>query len=712
MKPTRPAQRALKLSLVMLVMALLVSACGTQPTPAPLPTPTQPANDDLARVRAAGVLKVGTSGDYAPFASYNQSFQLDGMDIALMRELGRRLGVRVDFQDFAFDGVLDAMRLGQVDAVAAALTVTDQRLQVADFTNYYYVGADGVIARSDSNVTPVRTAQDLIGRKVGVQRGSVYETWIRQTLIDTNQLPAANLFSYTNSDDAVRDLRDRRIDVVVLDLIPAQRYTAPGSQFRLVGQQLNTQRLAVAVRKGSTLRSALDEALLAAQNDGTVNRLLQQYLGVSGGVTPPILPTATPGIFPIITPNPPTTCVDGMSFIADLNYDDQNMTNPPLLNPGQPFVKGWRVRNSGTCAWTTAYRFDYAGGNSSASLMNGQPQALGRVVNPGEVVDFQVSLVAPLAAGTYQGFWQMRNGASRNFGTRVWVGIRVPGFSPPTPAPGSNIFFTADRTQISPGQPVVFNWQVRNAQSVVFYAEGDFNAQRNNVQFNGSTTVYPQVSTTYSLRVVQLNGTTEIRQIAIIVSQAPNAPTINRFDVVPNQINLGQCVTISWQTSGQVNRVRILRNNAPLWDGAPITGSTQDCPQVSGQNTYTLEAYGPSASTRAQRNLFVNQGGGGGGNPNIESFFVSPDQIQAGGCVQITWDTSNAIQVRVTRNGNIRLDSGQLDGSAVDCLQQPGFYGYRLEVYSASGGSAVRERAVTVYRGDQSSSSRGPTPMP
>ena len=337
----KPTQNIIVVSL-MLVVAIALSACGllTTPTPTPQPTATpSPANDDLARIRAAGKMTVGTSGDYAPFAFYTPQFQLDGLDVALMRELGRRIGVQVEFQDFAFDGVLDALRLSQVDAVAAALTVTDARQQIADFTNYYYIGADGIIARTDVAVPQIRTAQDLVGRKIGVQRGSVYETWLRDTLIKTNLLPASNLFTYGNVDDAVRDLRDRRIDVVVLDLVPAQRLTVPGSDLRLVGQQLNTQRMAIAVRKNSTLRAALDQALAAAQSDGTVNRLITQYLNVSGSVAPPALPTSTPGTAIVATPPPPSACIDGMAFIADLSYDDQNMANPPLVNAGQPFVK-------------------------------------------------------------------------------------------------------------------------------------------------------------------------------------------------------------------------------------------------------------------------------------------------------------------------------------------------------------------------------------
>jgi hypothetical protein len=45
-----------------------------------------------------------------------------------------------------------------------------------------------------------------------------------------------------------------------------------------------------------------------------------------------------------------------MTYVADLTFDDENMTNPPVLRPGQGFVKAWRVRNSGTCTWNSAYR--------------------------------------------------------------------------------------------------------------------------------------------------------------------------------------------------------------------------------------------------------------------------------------------------------------------------------------------------------------------
>ena len=93
--------------------------------------------------------------------------------------------------------------------------------------------------------------------------------------------------------------------------------------------------------------------------------------------------------------------------MSDLTFDDLNMTAPPELAPGQPFVKSWRVRNSGTCPWDGSYALVYETGNVPAARMGGEAAAVSRLVQPGEEYDFRVNLVAPLVPGIYQAFWTM-----------------------------------------------------------------------------------------------------------------------------------------------------------------------------------------------------------------------------------------------------------------------------------------------------------------
>lgn len=130
----------------LLLLALVAAACGgaQQPTALPEPTPTAApeAADVWQTVQQRGKIVVGTSADYPPFAFYNEKFQIDGFDVALMQAIGERLGVEVEFNDFAFDGLGHALVLGQIDVAIAAISVTPERQELVDFSDIYYVGAE------------------------------------------------------------------------------------------------------------------------------------------------------------------------------------------------------------------------------------------------------------------------------------------------------------------------------------------------------------------------------------------------------------------------------------------------------------------------------------------------------------------------------------------------------------------------------------------
>ena len=278
------------LCLALVVLAVLaLAACAAPATLAPTPTRTgkpvaivtQPpvTEDDWSRVQAAGVIQVASPLDNAPFNMYNANFKPDGFDVALMDELARRLGLRVKYVDVPFEGLLGALQLGQADAAIAAMAVTRDRLANADFTQTYYVGEDGVLAAPNSDISTVQTKADMADRRVGVVRGTVYESWLRQNLIETGEMPAANLQVYTRPDEAVRDLKEGYVDLVVLDREPALTYAAQGLA-KLVGQSQYSQNFAIPVRKESTLLPHLNQALAAALADGTVAGLIEQYLNI------------------------------------------------------------------------------------------------------------------------------------------------------------------------------------------------------------------------------------------------------------------------------------------------------------------------------------------------------------------------------------------------------------------------------------------------
>jgi len=118
------------------------------------------------------------------------------------------------------------------------------------------------------------------------------------------------------------------------------------------------------------------------------------------------------------------------AFVTDVTVPDDT-----IFLPGTAFTKTWRLRNAGTCAWTTAYSLVFDHGDS----LGGPPSVpLAGNVPPGATVDLPVNLVAPAAPGTFTGYWKLRSDSGVLFGVGArgdatfFVRIIVQGTSTPT----------------------------------------------------------------------------------------------------------------------------------------------------------------------------------------------------------------------------------------------------------------------------------------
>jgi hypothetical protein len=147
-----------------------------------------------------------------------------------------------------------------------------------------------------------------------------------------------------------------------------------------------------------------------------------------GSPTSPGLPL-TPPAAATLTPGTPDAICDRGKFEEDVNYPDGS-----VVEAGIQFTKTWRLRNDGSCPWNPGYAIVFDEGDA----LNGPASAplTGQDVPPGETIDVSVNLVAPQEAGSYQGFWMLRNPAGQIFGLgekadkNFWVKIQVGSTSP------------------------------------------------------------------------------------------------------------------------------------------------------------------------------------------------------------------------------------------------------------------------------------------
>jgi len=148
----------------------------------------------------------------------------------------------------------------------------------------------------------------------------------------------------------------------------------------------------------------------------------------------PVVPTSTP--IPTITPLPTSTPISftetppSASCLDATFLEDATVPDGTAFTPNTRFLKEWRLRNAGTCTWTTDYDLVYVGGNRLGAQ---RAVALSETVRPGESAELGVYMVAPRTPGDYRGFWMLRNARGDLFGIgddaddSFWVDINVVG---------------------------------------------------------------------------------------------------------------------------------------------------------------------------------------------------------------------------------------------------------------------------------------------
>ncbi len=245
-------KRWISLMVVVIVAVSLLAATGCAP------------EDDT--------LVVGTSADYEPFEYKNEADEFTGFDVELMEEIGKRMGVEIEWQDIAFDGLIGALQTGKIDAIIAAMSATPEREEQVDFTKSYFIGADAIILAEGSDIV-INTNKDMAGHRIGVQSGTIQDQWI------TENIPDAEISRYERAEQAILDLQSGRIDVVAMDYYAATSFLEEGGLVLALKTEFAGEHMAIAVQEGNEeLREQLDQIILELQEEGFVDQLAMKYL--------------------------------------------------------------------------------------------------------------------------------------------------------------------------------------------------------------------------------------------------------------------------------------------------------------------------------------------------------------------------------------------------------------------------------------------------
>jgi uncharacterized repeat protein (TIGR01451 family) len=183
-------------------------------------------------------------------------------------------------------------------------------------------------------------------------------------------------------------------------------------------------------------------------------------------------------------PIPPTTVCDRGAFVGDVTIPDGS-----VLAPGQAFTKTWRIRNVGSCTWTTSYALVFVFGNTFGAAPAINLSSSVAPVAPGQTADFSINMVAPTTPGHYRSYWRFRNASGVQFG----VGS------------GLITFFADINVSATAPTPTTGGPATPTATAVISGPNADLVVTKN----DGITTYTPGGTTTYTI-TVKNNGPNDV----------------------------------------------------------------------------------------------------------------------------------------------------------------------------------------------------------
>ncbi|MEG2290329.1 MAG: transporter substrate-binding domain-containing protein [Clostridium sp.] len=241
------------------IMSLSLMACGNN-------TAGNSDKDLLSKIKEDGKMTVGMSIDYAPYEFFvmeNGQKKKVGMDIDLMEEIAKDLGVKYEVQEMEFSTICDAVRNGIVDLGVSGLSPDEERLQIVDFSNIYFEAEQGILINKNST-SSIKSIDDLKGKKVGAQNGSIQAT-IAQGI------QGASVKLLPEVPTLIQDLITGNLDAVIVELPVADIQAAVHENLAVAEKKIED-----ASGGGSAIALPKNQTAFSEAVNSTLQRLISE----------------------------------------------------------------------------------------------------------------------------------------------------------------------------------------------------------------------------------------------------------------------------------------------------------------------------------------------------------------------------------------------------------------------------------------------------
>ncbi|HSI40571.1 MAG TPA: transporter substrate-binding domain-containing protein [Xanthobacteraceae bacterium] len=251
------------------------------------------AGRSLEDIKKAGVIKIGVEGTFPPF-SYRDGGKLIGYDVDLAAVLFKKLGVKPEFVDTQWSGVVLALLSGRFDIIMSSLSYTKERMEKVSYSIPYADSSLALLVRA-ADAGSVKSLDDLSGKAIGLKAGTPEEVLAPEFSKKAAAAKGAGFSAVKTFDadpPAFLALAQGTVDGVIsnmtnLGLVIKQ---APG-KYALVQNIAGSSYAGIGIRKeDAALRSYIDEQIVAATASGEMAALQEKWFGIKFNL-PATVPT-------------------------------------------------------------------------------------------------------------------------------------------------------------------------------------------------------------------------------------------------------------------------------------------------------------------------------------------------------------------------------------------------------------------------------------
>lgn len=247
-------------------------------------------------IRKAGVLKLSINAIYPPM-EYKEpgTDKLIGVDIDIGDAIAAKLGLKIEWQESAFEQLIPSLQTGRTDFILSGLSDLPTRRETMDFVNYMRSGAQFYTLAATATI---QAPLDLCGKKVGTSRTTSFPAQIAKWSADNCEAagkPAIQVTPAESTADARGQLKQGRIDAAVqgAETVPYAMSLEP-NLFRMVGTPFTTLYQGIAFKKSDTaFRDAVADVLAGLIADGTYGKIMAKW-SLPGNAVPAVLINSEP----------------------------------------------------------------------------------------------------------------------------------------------------------------------------------------------------------------------------------------------------------------------------------------------------------------------------------------------------------------------------------------------------------------------------------